>query len=66
MSGAGFDARLDLEGLPQPESVATAVKFVYNWIPAILCGIIFVILILFYHIESDMKKMQDAAEPETK
>lgn len=58
MSGAGFDALLDTQGLPQPESVITAIKFMYNWIPMIMCAIIFVIMLLFFNLERDLKKLQ--------
>ena len=59
LSGAGFDAALDLAGVAQPESVTTAIEFIYNWIPAIMCGVIFILLILLYRgIDRDLEKLQ--------
>ena len=59
LSGAGFDGALDLQGLRQPESVTTAVQFVFTWIPLIMFAIISVILVLFFHLERDLKKMKE-------
>lgn len=61
MDAAGFDATLDLAGLPQPESVITAIQFLYNWVPVILCGIVFVCLLFFYDIEKKLPAMQKEA-----
>ncbi len=58
MSGAGFDAALDLAGESQPDTVITAIQFLYNWVPVILCGIIFVCLLFFYDIEKKLPEMQ--------
>ena len=58
MAGAGFDAKLDVQGLPQPESVITAIKFMYNWIPMIMCAIIFVVMLVFFNLEKDLKKLR--------
>ena len=33
LSGSGFDGALDLQGIPQAQSVTTAIQFVYTWIP---------------------------------
>lgn len=59
LSGAGFKGEYDLQGIPQPEAVISTIKFLYNWVPAILCGIVFIVLFMFYHIEKDMKKMEE-------
>ena len=61
LAGAGLDAALDAQGLPQPESVSTAIRFLYGWVPAIMAAAMFVIFLLFYHCERDIKKMQEAA-----
>lgn len=58
MAGAGFDASLDLQGIAQPESVIVAIKFLYNWLPVIMCGIIFVVLIMLYDIEKRLPEME--------
>lgn len=41
IAAAGMDAALDAQGLRQPESVTTAIKFLYGWIPAIMAGVVF-------------------------
>ena len=61
LAAAGLDAALDAQGLPQPESVSTAIKFLYGWIPAAMAGAMFVLFLLFYHCERDIKKMQETA-----
>ena len=61
LAGAGLDAALDAQGLPQPESVSTAIRFLYGWVPAIMAAAMFVIFLLFYHCERDIKKMQETA-----
>ena len=60
LSGAGFNAELDVQGIAQPESVITAIKFMYNWIPFILCAVVFVIMLLFFDLEKKMKALQNA------
>ena len=62
LAGAGLDAALDAQGLPQPESVSTAIKFMYGWVPAIMAGAMFVIFLLFYHCEKDIQKLQGNAQ----
>ncbi|HCG59667.1 MAG TPA: hypothetical protein DEV97_06655 [Lachnospiraceae bacterium] len=61
LSGSGFDGTLDLQGIAQPQSVTTAIQFVYTWIPLILMGLVFVMLLLTFHLERDLKKMQESA-----
>ena len=61
LAAAGLDAALDAQGLPQPESVSTAIKFLYGWVPAIMAGAMFVLFLLFYHCERDIKKLQETA-----
>lgn len=60
LNGAGYDGALDAQGIVQPESVSTAVNFLYNWLPFIMVMITFAILVLFYHCERDLKKMETA------
>ena len=61
LAAAGLDAALDAQGLAQPESVSTAIRFLYGWVPAIMAGAMFVIFLLFYHCERDIKKLEEAA-----
>lgn len=60
MDGAGFDPALDLAGTAQPDTVITAIRFLYNWVPVIMCGIIFVCLLFFYDIEKKLPAMQQS------
>ncbi len=61
LAAAGFDGALDAQGIAQPESVTVAIKFMYGWIPAIMAGAMFVLFLLFYHCERDIKKLQETA-----
>jgi len=38
--------------------VITAIKFMYNYIPMIMCAIIFVMMLLFFNLEKDLKKLK--------
>ncbi|MBQ8055039.1 MAG: hypothetical protein IJ198_15135, partial [Lachnospiraceae bacterium] len=58
LAAAGLDAALDAQGIPQPESVSTAIKFLYGWVPAIMAAAMFVLFLLFYHCERDIKKLE--------
>ncbi len=58
LSGAGFDAGLDAMGMAQPEAVLTAIRFMYNWVPMIMCAIIFVIMAVFFNLDRDLKKLR--------
>lgn len=58
LSGAGFDAALDAQGIAQPETVITAIKFMYNYIPMIMCGIVFLMMLLFFNLDKDLKKLK--------
>ena len=62
MDVAGFDAPLDVQGIAQPDSVITAIQFLYNWIPVIMCALVFVVLVLFYDIEKKLPEMEKAAK----
>lgn len=57
LDAAGMDGALDAQGLRQPESVSTAINFMYNWLPLIMIAAIFVMMFLFYHCERDLEKM---------
>ena len=58
LAAAGLDAALDQAGQMQPQSVTTAVTFMYGWVPAVMSAAIFVIFLLFYHCERDIKKLE--------
>lgn len=60
-AAAGYDGALDAQGIRQPESVTTAVNFLYNWLPFIMVALVFVMMIVFYHCERDLKKLQEEA-----
>lgn len=61
LSGSGFDATLDMQGLPQPDSVITSIQLVYNWLPCALCAVVFVLMLLFFDLEKKMKQMESQA-----
>ena len=58
LKASGFDGSLDLQGLHQPESVTTAVQFVFTWIPLTMFAVLFVVLLLFFHLERDLAKLK--------
>jgi len=58
MSAAGFKGEYDLQGIPQPDGVITAIKFMYNWVPMIMCAIVFVIMAVTFHLDRALKKLQ--------
>ena len=58
LAAAGLDAALDAQGIAQPQSVSTAIKFMYGWVPAIMAAAMFVIFLLFYHCERDIKRLE--------
>lgn len=59
LSGAGFDAALDAQGIAQPETVVTAIKFMYNYIPMIMCAVVFLMMVLFFRLDKDLKKLKE-------
>lgn len=58
LSAAGLSSALDAAGQHQPQSVSTAITYLYGWVPAIMSGAMFVIFLLFYHCEQDIKKLE--------
>lgn len=58
LASAGFDPSLDVQGIAQPESVITAIKFMYNYIPMIMCAIVFVMMLVFFNLDRDLKKLK--------
>lgn len=59
MSAAGFKGEYDIQGIPQPETVETAIRFMYNWVPMIMCAIIFVIFVVAFNLDRDLKKLRE-------
>ena len=57
LTASGFEPALDAQGLPQPESVASAIKAMYTWLPLGLCVLIFVVMLLFFDLEKKMVHM---------
>ena len=60
LTGAGYDGTLDAQGIAQPESVSVAINFLYNWLPFIMLVVLFIVMVVFYHCENDLKKMETA------
>lgn len=60
LTAAGMDGTLDAQGIAQPESVTTAINFMYGWLPAVMAGIMFVLFLLFYRCERDIEKLNNA------
>ena len=58
MSGAGFKGEYDVMGIAQPDTVITAIKFMYNWIPAIMCAVIFVIFVTSFNLDRDLARLR--------
>ncbi|MDD3402772.1 MAG: glycoside-pentoside-hexuronide (GPH):cation symporter [Hespellia sp.] len=58
LSGAGFNPALDAQGIAQPETVMTAIKFMYNYIPAVICALIFIMMAVFFNLDKDLKKLK--------
>lgn len=57
LSAAGLSGELDVQGLPQPESVVSAIKFMYTWVPFVLCLLVFLLMLFFFDLEKKMKEM---------
>ena len=58
MSGAGFKGEYDLQGIPQPETVVTAIQFMYNWVPMIMCGLITIVMAVTFNLDRDLQKLR--------
>lgn len=58
VDAAGFDPLLNAQGIAQPESVVTAIRFLYNWLPVIMCAIVLVALLVLYDIEKKLPQME--------
>lgn len=60
LDGAGFDASLDLKGLPQPDSVIATIPMIYTWIPLVMVAAVTLMMLLFYrNIDKDMAKLKE-------
>ena len=58
MSAAGFKGEYDIQGIAQPASVETAIRFMYNWVPMIMCAIILLIFIFTFNLDRDLAKLR--------
>ena len=58
MSGAGFKGEYDVMGIAQPESVITAIQFMYNWVPMIMCAVICVIMAVSFNLDRDLERLR--------
>ena len=58
LSASGFDGALDLQGIHQPESVTTAIQFVYTYVPLAMFILVSIVLILFFHLDRDLAKLK--------
>ena len=39
-------------------SVETAIRFMYNWVPMVMCAIIFIIFVTSFNLDRDLKKLR--------
>lgn len=58
MSGAGFKGEYDIQGIAQPASVETAIRFMYNWVPMVMCAVIFIIFVTSFNLDRDLKRLR--------
>ena len=59
MSAAGFKGEYDIMGIAQPETVITAIRFMYNWVPMIMCAVICVIMAVSFNLDRDLEKLRN-------
>ena len=55
MAAAGFDAGLDAQGIPQPDSVIRAINTGFIWAPIVFYIIIIIVFLLFFDMEKRRK-----------
>ena len=58
MSAAGFKGEYDLQGIAQPAAVETAIRFMYNWVPMIMCAVMCVVFAVSFNLDRDMAKLR--------
>ena len=58
MSGAGFKGEYDIQGIAQPASVETAIRFMYNWVPMVMCAVILIIFVTSFNLDRDLKRLR--------
>ena len=58
MSAAGFKGEYDLQGIAQPAAVETAIRFMYNWVPMIMCAVMCVVFVVSFNLDRDMAKVR--------
>ena len=59
MSGAGFKGEYDIMGIAQPDTVITAIQFMYNWVPMIMCAVITVIMVVSFNLDRDLANLRN-------
>ncbi|WP_162011028.1 MFS transporter [Streptococcus sp. S784/96/1] len=59
MSGAGFNPALDTQGIAQPETVITAIRMMYNYIPMAMTAVVFVMMAVFFNLEKDLRALKE-------
>ncbi len=58
MAKAGLSGQNAAQGIAQPESVISAVRVFYNWLPMILSIILFVAFVTTFRLERDLKHLR--------
>ncbi|MGT2759349.1 MFS transporter [Streptococcus moroccensis] len=59
MSGAGFNPALDAQGIAQPESVTTAIRLMYNYVPMGMTALVFIMMLVFFNLDRDLKALKE-------
>lgn len=59
MSGAGFNPALDAQGIAQPESVTTAIRLLYNYVPMGMTALVFIMMLVFFNLDRDLKALKE-------
>lgn len=58
LAAAGFSALRDTQHIPQPQSVVTAITWMYVWVPMLLCALSLLLFFLFFHLERELKALE--------
>lgn len=56
MAASGFDASLDAQGIPQPDSVLTTINMTFSVIPAACFLIVSIVFIIWFDLDKKMKE----------
>lgn len=62
LAASGFNAALDAQGIAQPETVITAIRLLYDWIPMVMCALISIMMLLFFNLDKDLEKLRAEKE----